>query len=80
MKRVLIIQGHPDATAKHLAHALSDAYEEGAKSVGHEIRRVDIGAIEFPFLRSQVDWEHGSVPASLEQAQADMAWASHQST
>ena len=28
--RILVIQGHPDAGARHLCHALADAYAEGA--------------------------------------------------
>ena len=34
-RRILLIQGHPDATRAHLCHALADAYAEGAREAGH---------------------------------------------
>jgi putative NADPH-quinone reductase len=76
-KRVLIIQGHPDSSAPHLLHALAIAYSEAARNAGHEVRTVTIAELEFPLLRSQHEWEHGAVPASLVPAQQDIAWAEH---
>lgn len=76
-KRVLVIQGHPDSARPHLCHALAEAYADGASGAGHEIRRVDVGALEFPLLKSQHDWETGAVPAALEPVQASIAWAEH---
>ena len=75
-KRILLIQGHPDR-ARHLCHALEDAYAEGAAEAGHELRRVCVADLDFPLLRSQSDWEKGALPASLGAAQADIAWAKH---
>lgn len=76
-RRILILQGHPDAGGGHLGHALADAYADGARSAGHEVRRVDIASLDFPLLRSPQDWEHGAVPPGLTAAQADIAWAEH---
>jgi len=76
-QRILLIQGHPDAVLQHLGHALEDAYSQGALSAGHEVRRVAVAKLDFPLLRSQVDWQTGALPASLTQAQADIAWAQH---
>jgi putative NADPH-quinone reductase len=76
-KRILLIQGHPDALTRHLGHALEDAYAQGAESAGHEVRRVPVAQLDFPLLRSALSWETGSLPAALVQAQADMAWAQH---
>lgn len=75
--RLLLIQGHPDALTHHLCHALEDAYAQGAQAAGHEVRRVAVGQLDFPILRSQQAWEAGSLPPSLAQAQADIAWAQH---
>ncbi len=77
MKRVLVVQGHPDAAQPHLCHALADAYAEGARAGGHEVRRLDVAALDFPVLRSPREWEHGTVPPGLAQAQQDIAWAQH---
>lgn len=76
-KRVLLIQGHPDLAAGHLCRSLEEAYLSGARAGGHETRRVEIGALDFPLLRSQEEWERGSLPPGLQQAQADILWAEH---
>lgn len=75
--RILLIQGHPDALIPHLGHALEDAYAQGAEAAGHEVRRVQVARLDFPLLHSQLDWEGGTLPPSLAQAQADIAWAQH---
>lgn len=76
-KRVLLIQGHPDANARHFLHALADAYAEGARAAGHEVRTVDVTTLDFPLLRSQQDWEKGELPPGLAVAQDAIAWAEH---
>jgi putative NADPH-quinone reductase len=75
--RILLIQGHPDALIPHLGHALEDAYAQGAEAAGHEVRRVQVARLDFPLLHSQLDWEGGTLPPSLAQAQTDIAWAQH---
>jgi putative NADPH-quinone reductase len=69
MKRVLILQGHPDASERHLGHALADAYAQGAVSAGSSVRRIDVGTLEFPLLRSKAGWDAGTLPQSLLPAQ-----------
>lgn len=76
-KHVLLIQGHPDAGAVHLCRALEEAYAEGVREGGHELRRIDIGTLDFPLLKSQDEWEHGALPPSLHQAQEDILWSQH---
>lgn len=76
-RRIVLIEGHPDAVLPHLCGALADAYQTGAEAAGHEVRRVPVAKLDFPLLRTQLDWEHGEVPASLQSAQDDIAWAQH---
>jgi putative NADPH-quinone reductase len=76
-RRILLIQGHPDPAGRHFGHALADAYAEGAQAAGHEVRRTEVALLDFPLLRSQVEWTKGSLPPSLAQAQADIGWAEH---
>jgi putative NADPH-quinone reductase len=76
-KCVLLIQGHPDNVMSHLCHALADAYATGAQGAGHAVRSVQVTALDFPLLRSHEAWEKGLLPASLQQAQADILWAEH---
>jgi putative NADPH-quinone reductase len=77
VKRILIIQAHPDAENRHLNHVLADAYVAGATEAGHEVRVLAVAELEFPLLRSAQDWKEGVVPAGLEGAQADIKWAEH---
>ncbi len=76
-QRILILQGHPDASVRHLGHALADAYAAGAEAAGHAVRRLEIATLDFPLLRGRRDWEEGSVPPGLAPAQDDIAWSTH---
>lgn len=76
-KRVLLIQGHPDAAQAHLCGALERAYAEGAQAAGHEVRRIQVADLQFPLLKSQYEWEHGQLPGGLQGAQDDIGWAQH---
>jgi len=76
-KNILIIQGHPDPRARHLGHALADAYAEAARDAGHSVRTIEVASVDFPLLRSQQDWEHGALPDSLVPAQESIRWATH---
>ncbi|MBX3629193.1 MAG: NAD(P)H-dependent oxidoreductase [Nitrosomonas sp.] len=77
MRRIAIIQGHPDTTVRHFCHALAEAYLKGAQSSGFEVRLIDVAAMDFTLLRSKADFE-SSVPApSILQAQDTIRWADH---
>jgi len=76
-QRIVLIQGHPDASSPHLCHALAQAYAEGARAAGHEVRQVEVAQLDFALLRSQQEWEHGILPATLQAAQDDIGWAQH---
>ena len=77
VKNIVIIQGHPDAGAKHLCHALSDAYAAGAESAGHAVHRIDVAQLQFPLLRTKAEFEHGPVPPALASAQQTIMEADH---
>jgi putative NADPH-quinone reductase len=77
MRRITLIQGHPDPAGGHLDHALADAYAEGAASAGHDLRRIAIATLDFPLLRNKQAFEHGATPPALAEAQAAIAWAEH---
>jgi putative NADPH-quinone reductase len=76
-KRILLIQGHPDASARHFGHELEDAYAEGAEALEHEVRRVHVAKLDFPLLRSQYEWEKGELPPALSEAQEAITWCEH---
>jgi len=76
-KRILLIQGHPDALTHHLCHTLAEAYAQGAGEGGHEVRQIAVAQLDFPLLRSELAWHTDLLPESLKSAQADIAWAQH---
>jgi putative NADPH-quinone reductase len=76
-KKLLLIQGHPDASAQHLCHALAQAYARGAEEAGHQVRRTEVAQLDFALLRNQQEWQHGALPTTLQTAQDDIAWAQH---
>lgn len=76
-RRILLIEGHPDVTGPHLNRLLVEAYAEGASAAGHEVRRIAVGALDFPVLRSAHEWKHGPVPRALAASQQHILWAQH---
>ena len=76
-KHILVIQGHPDPAGGHLLNAMEEAYCKGAVAAGHDVRRVSVAQLDVPILRTQQEFEHGDVPASLQAAAEDIKWADH---
>ena len=76
-KRIALIIGHPDPRSARFGRALADAYAQGAREGGHELRAIDVAAIDFPLLRSKDDWDKGALPESLREAQSAIGWAEH---
>ena len=78
-KRLMVIQGHPDAQSARLCHALAEYYIKGARSVGSEIRQFDVGQMDFPLLRTKAEFDLGrsGTPKSLLPAQDALLWAEH---
>ena len=75
-RRILVINGHPDAAPTRLCAAMADAYARGALSCGHEVRRVSLGGLDVPLLASQAEFDTAP-PAHIAAVQADLAWANH---
>ena len=76
-RHVAIIQGHPDPAGGRLCHALANAYAEGAREAGHTVSRIDLARIDFPLLRTQIDFQEGVMPPSLNKARDALTAADH---
>jgi putative NADPH-quinone reductase len=78
MKKILIINGHPDKSSFN--HALAKAYWEGAQASHGEISQINIGELDFsPNLafgyRKRTDWEPDLVDAVQKLKDADhLVW------
>jgi putative NADPH-quinone reductase len=76
-KRIAIIQGHPDPRAHHFGNALAQAYDDGARAAGHEVKSVEVAKLSFPLLRSAEDFYVGTSPEDIATAQDAIRWADH---
>lgn len=76
-RRVLVINGHPDGDPGRLCAGLAEAYAVGAREGGHEVETIAIAGLDIPFLRSQVEFEKGDIPASLSAAGEAVRHADH---
>lgn len=76
LRRILIIQGHPDAAQRHYGHALADAYAEAAQAAGHDVRRIEVARLRFECLRSVSEW-HQPPASDIVAAQEAIRWAEH---
>jgi putative NADPH-quinone reductase len=76
-KRIVIIDGHPDASAERYCHALAQAYAEAAESAGHAVRRIAIAELDIPLLRSAGEWAAGEPTSAMRDCQSSISWADH---
>ena len=76
-KRILVINGHPDASPERFCAALAEAYAEGAGAGGHDVRRLDPGKIDFPFLRTAQAFTQAPPYPDIVAARNDILWAEH---
>ena len=68
MKKIFILLGHPN-NEDTFNKSLADAYEKGAKEAGHEVKRMNLGDMQF----DSTWWT--SIPAQLK-GLFDRAWIS----
>lgn len=77
MRKIVIIQGHPDPAGGHFCHALAQAYAEGAAAGGHDVRLVEVSKLDFPLVRDAAAWRSDPPPPAIAQAQDAIRWAGH---
>ncbi len=75
--KILIINGHPDPRPERLCAAIAAAYATGARAAGHSIKRIDVGAIDFPLIGSAEDFSETTPPKTVRDGQAALLWANH---
>ncbi|MET3665497.1 NAD(P)H-dependent oxidoreductase [Caulobacter sp. 1776] len=75
-RKILLIDGHPDASADRLVHGLARSYAAAAREAGHTVRVIDLAALDWPLLKTRAEWEAPASEAVAEH-QAQMAWCDH---
>jgi putative NADPH-quinone reductase len=75
--RILVIDGHPDASRDRLCHALADAYVTGARSSGLETRLITVSELDFPLLRTAREFSEPPDNPGILRAREDLVWCNH---
>lgn len=76
MSKVLVIDGHPDPHPA-LGHALAEAYAQGARASGHEVRLTRLADLHLTLLRASAEFAAPPNEPGLIAAREDIAWAQH---
>ncbi len=76
-KRVLIIDGHPDPDRRRYCHALVEAYVEGARQTGNEVRTLTVAEMNVPLLRTALEFSNPPDQSAIVGARADLEWCNH---
>ena len=75
-----LLLAHPsmrDPNFRHSVVLMSVHNAEGAMGAGHQVRRIAVGALDFPWLKTAEAWHHGALPPALQPAQDSISWAEH---
>ena len=75
-RKILLINGHPDPRPERFCAALADAYQLGAQRAGHEVHRIEVGALNLPLVASQADFL-AAAPPEVEAIQEALRRADH---
>ncbi|HMA79173.1 MAG TPA: NAD(P)H-dependent oxidoreductase [Candidatus Paceibacterota bacterium] len=74
-KNILILLGHTDIDT--YTGALADAYQDGASAAGHEVKRVNIGEMQFDPILHKGYKEIQALEPDLIELQEAFRWADH---
>lgn len=61
----------------HYGHALADAYAEGARASGHEVKTLTVASLQFPFIHSYEEFYEQPPPDTIRECQDAIRWADH---
>lgn len=77
MRRILILQGHPDPLPSRLCVALAKAYAEGAEAAGHRVTRLTVADLALPTRMTPEEFQRGPAPPAIAALQQVLREAEH---
>lgn len=77
MTRIFLLNGHPDPSPERFCSAVLESYAAGAHRSGHEVRRLDLGAMDFPLIKTAEQSNKGEVAPDALRVQDALQWANH---
>lgn len=76
MKKIYLLMGNPDKDST-LSNEFADAYEASAKARGHEVRRANVGDLQFDPILHKGYRAIQPLEPDLTKLQEDLKWCDH---
>lgn len=77
MKKILIINGHPDGDNGHFCDAIVQKYTSAAEAAGHRVETVNVNKIKFPLLASKTEFDNQTPVAAILEVQEKLLQTDH---
>lgn len=77
MKKIFILLGHPDTTLDPLSRAVADVYEAAARAAGHDVRRMNLGEMQFDPVMHRGYRAIQQLEPCLTEVQENLSWCDH---
>ena len=74
-KKILVLLGHPDKDT--FSGSVADTYQSGAEEAGHEVKRRNVGEMDFDPILHKGYKEIQELEPDLVGVQDDIRWADH---
>lgn len=74
-KKIFVLLGHPDAVG--MCREIADTYERAARAAGHDVRRLNIGEMQFDPILHKGYRARQDLEPDLQTFQEFVQWADH---